>query len=57
MREKISEMETETFVFWGESDSHKFSANIHSDLFFLIFQGPQTGGRQASQTTEEFFMG
>ena len=56
MREKISEMETKTFVFWGESDSHKFSANIHSDLFFLIFQGLQTGGRQAIVRLQRNFL-
>ena len=57
MREKTSEMETKTPVIWGESDSNKFSANIYSYLFFLIFQGAQKSGEQVNKVAEDFSMG
>ena len=38
VREGISQVEAKTPVFWGESDSYKFSPKFYSHLLFVFFQ-------------------
>ena len=50
-------METKTFVFWGESDTYKFSANVLAYLFFLFFQGPKKVVKKLVRLQRNFLWG